>query len=58
MIQIDQSNRKRDTADLSIYTEKDTIIDDDEKFELILRKNDKVHRIWLPFSLINSGHTI
>ena len=32
MTRIDHSNSKRDTAELSFYTEKDTIIDDDEKF--------------------------
>ena len=38
MTQINWSNRKLDTADFCFYTndaENDTIIDDDEKFQLI-----------------------
>ena len=41
MTRIDWSKPKRDTADSVFDAEKDTIINDDEKFKLIQWKNDE-----------------
>ena len=41
MTQIDWSKSKRDTADSLFDTEKNTITNDDEKFQLIQWKNDE-----------------
>ena len=51
-------DREGDMRDQSFVTEKDAIIDHDEKCQLILCKKQLIRHISLPFALINLVHKV